>query len=434
MKILISAFSCGPHRGSEEGVGWNWVVQAAGLGHEVVVLTQTELQAEIEAEIATGRLPPTVRFVFVMPGWIERLRRTVRRIAGEGIAEHLTHLAWQIILPRHARRCLADEQFDLIHHITYSGIRHPTLLGRLSVPLALGPLGGGERAPWALRRGLGWRGWLLDAVRDLHTFLIRFDPITRRACADALVIYVKTEQSRQALPARYHDKVVVHLEIGTREVSDAPRPERRPGEPLRLLFAGRFLYWKGMHLGLRGLAEVLARGVDARLTMLGQGPDEAAWRRLAQELGIEQAIDWLAWVDHHKVGELYRRHDALLFPSLHDSSGNVVLEALVHGLPVVCLDLGGPAVMVDASCGRVVATEGLDVSGCARAIADALEELAGSDRLLAGLSDGARARARRFRWSTVVGSLYEDVARRLEGQEARAATGPSGDRIPARHV
>ena len=48
-----------------------------------------------------------------------------------------------------------------------------------------------------------------------------------------------------------------------------------------------------------------------------------------------------------RSAELYRRHHALLYPSLHDSSGNVVLEALFHGLPVVCLDLGGPAEIVD---------------------------------------------------------------------------------------
>jgi hypothetical protein len=41
MRILLSAFSCGPHRGSEEGVGWNWAVETAALGHEVIVLTQT---------------------------------------------------------------------------------------------------------------------------------------------------------------------------------------------------------------------------------------------------------------------------------------------------------------------------------------------------------------------------------------------------------
>jgi glycosyltransferase involved in cell wall biosynthesis len=433
MRILLSAFSCGPHRGSEEGVGWNWAVEAARLGHDVIALTQTELQGEIEAEVASGRLPPALRFEFFMPPWLDWLQRKGVALKFEQLTWHLVHLVWQIRAYRHARQHLAAWRPDLVHHITFSGIRHPTLMGRLPIPLVLGPLGGGERAPYALRRGFGWRGWLTDALRDLHTCLIRWDPITRRACADALVIYVKTEQSRRALPARWQGKTEVHLEIGTRDLADAPRPERAPGAPLRLLFAGRFLYWKGMHLGLKGFALLLGRGVDARLTMLGGGPDEQAWRQLAERLGIGHAVDWLAWVEHSRIGELYRRHDALLFPSLHDSSGNVVLEALVHGLPVVCLDLGGPAELVDGRCGRVVATAGRSEAACAQGLADALEELAGNHALLRQLSDGARARAHTLRWSRLVGSLYDDVTRRLQSELAHAPALAS-DRFQPRHL
>jgi len=419
----MSVFSCGPDRGSEEGVGWNWAVETARLGHQVIALTQTELRAEIEAELLAGRLPPTLRFEFFMPPWLDRLQRKGVALGLEQLTWHLVHLVWQILAYRHARRHLASWRVDLVHHVTFSGIRHPTLMGRLPIPLVLGPLGGGERAPLALRRGFGWRGWLTDLARDLHSWLLRFDPITRRACADALVIYVKTAQSRRALPTRWHAKTAVHLEIGTREVDPSPRPARASGAPLRLLFAGRFLYWKGMHLGLLGLAELLGRGVDARLTMLGRGPDEQRWRQLAADLGIGQAVDWLPWVEHGEVGALYRRHDALLFPSLHDSSGNVVLEALAQGLPVVCLDLGGPAELVDARCGRVVATAGRTAADCACGLADALAELAGDGALLRQLSAGALARAGTLSWPEVVGSLYGDVGRRLPGLAAAAIDG-----------
>jgi glycosyltransferase involved in cell wall biosynthesis len=398
----------------------------------VIALTQTELRAEIEAEMASGHLPATLRFEFFMPRWLDRLQTKGRALGLWQPTDHLTHLLWQILAYRYVRPRLAGWQIDLIHHITYSGIRHPTLMGRLPVPLVLGPVGGGERAPMALRRGFGWRGWLIDLVRDLHTWLIRFDPITRRACADALVIYVKTDQSRRALPERHQGKIAVHLEIGTRAV-DRERPrERRAGEPLRLMFAGRFLYWKGMHLGLRGFARLLERGIEARLTMLGAGPDEQAWRRLADELGVGHAVEWLAWVEHSKVAELYRRHDALLFPSLHDSSGNVVLEALVHGLPVVCLDLGGPAELANQSCGRVVPTRDLDVEGCARALADALEELARDPELCRRLSAGAHERARALRWPALVGSLYDDVSRRLQ-RPASTGAGLVTNRVDAHH-
>jgi glycosyltransferase involved in cell wall biosynthesis len=416
MKVLLSAFSCGPGIGSEPGVGWNWAVEIARLGHHAVVLTEIEYQAPIEAAVAGGRLPPTLRFEFFMPGWLDRLRHLGLRLGYQSLTLHLVHLLWQIAAYRHVRARLRHESFDLVHHLTYSGIRHPTLMGRLGVPLVLGPLGGGERAPLALRRGLGWRGWLKDEIRDLHTWLIRFDPITRRACDDALVIYVKTPQSARALPGRYRGKVAVQMEIGIDEVSRLPRPEREADAPFRLLYAGRFVYWKGMHLGLKAFAEFCHGGGKARLTMLGGGPEARAWRRLARALGIEVAVDWLDRVDHRRMGELYRSHDALLFPSLHDSSGNAVLEALSYGLPVICLDLGGPGEMVDDRCGRVIATAGRSEAACVHALALAIEQMSGSPALCRQLGEGARVRAADFLWPARVGRVYADIVGRLQVQ------------------
>jgi glycosyltransferase involved in cell wall biosynthesis len=425
MRVLLSAFACAPGQGSEEGIGWNWAVELARLGHEVVVLTDSQHQALIEARLAEGDLPPTLDFAFFMPAALDRFRHWWGRTVSQSLSDHLTHLVWQLLVLSHARQRFVGQRFDVVHHITYGGIRHPSLLGRLPWPFVLGPVGGGERAPMALRRGMPWRGWIKDLARDIHTFLIRFDPITRRACADAEVIYVKTEQSRDALPRRYHPKVGVQLEVGIADRDWQAKPPRPEGEPLRLLYAGRFVYWKGMQLGLEGLAAFLKRGGKARLTMLGRGPDEAAWRKAADALGIADAVEWHAWIEHDRMGDLYRAHDALLFPSLHDSSGNAVLEALAHGLPVICLDLGGPAVMVDSSCGRVVSTAERRREACVRGISKAIAELAASPELCRQLSEGAIARAKRYRWPDQVGRLYADIARRLPGAERLQASATS---------
>jgi glycosyltransferase involved in cell wall biosynthesis len=125
------------------------------------------------------------------------------------------------------------------------------------------------------------------------------------------------------------------------------------------------------------------------------------------------------------MAEMYGSHDVVLFPSLHDSSGNVVLEALFHGLPVVCLDLGGPAVIATESCGRIVATAGRSESEVVTGLADALEELARSEPLLDELSRGAQIRAEIFRWPTLVRRVYDDIARRLRpGTEDEAVLAP----------
>jgi glycosyltransferase involved in cell wall biosynthesis len=104
----------------------------------------------------------------------------------------------------------------------------------------------------------------------------------------------------------------------------------------------------------------------------------------------------------------YASFDALLFPSLHDSSGNVVLESMANGLPVVCLDLGGPAQMVDDQCGIVVGTRGLSVVQVVDSLARSLEQFARGPGWRTALRKGARRHVMQFEWSTVVGRVWSD--------------------------
>ena len=50
MKVLLSAYACEPNKGSEPGVGWNWAIEIARLGHKVWVLTRANNQPSIDSE------------------------------------------------------------------------------------------------------------------------------------------------------------------------------------------------------------------------------------------------------------------------------------------------------------------------------------------------------------------------------------------------
>jgi glycosyltransferase involved in cell wall biosynthesis len=88
--------------------------------------------------------------------------------------------------------------------------------------------------------------------------------------------------------------------------------------------------------------------------------------------------------------DLYRSNDLLVFPSLHDSGGNVVIEAMSFGLPVICLDIGGPKCFVDSNTGRVIQTAGKGRRQIEFAIASAMTELYCSPDLLAAMSKSAK--------------------------------------------
>ena len=400
LKILYSAYACEPGRGSEPGIGWHWAIETARLGHEVWVLTRANNRAVIEAAAARDALPPTLRFAYYdLP---ERARRWKR--GGRGV--HLYYVLWQWGAARAARALHRQVGFDVVHHITFGVMRHPIFMNRLGITCVVGPLGGGESAPLALRRHYPFGEYCLALVRDGVNLLARFDPWVRSAYRQAALILAKTPETFAWLARPYRAKAECMLEIGIGRIAGAPPPAPRVPGRLRMLYVGRFVSFKGMGLGLRALAALRERGIDARLSMIGQGPRQADWRALAQSLGVDGAVDWIPWMRQDELLRTYADYDLLLFPSLNDSSGNVVLEALAGGLPVVCLGLGGPAQIVDEGCGKVVPVGGLTEMQVIAALADALEQIALDPALAVRLRDGAVARARRFAWSDVVARVW----------------------------
>lgn len=423
----MSAFSCGPGRGSEPGVGWNMAVEVAGLGHEVVVLTQTEFAAEIEQRLASGALPRGLSFDVYMPHWLARLRDFGFRCRQPALTWHLTSLLWQFCALLHVRRRYRGAGFDLIHHVTFASIRHPTLLAFLNVPTVLGPLGGGDIIPFALRKSFPWKYWLVELFRDLHNWSLRADPMTRAAFHRARIIFLRTDAAMAAVPPRDRSKVRVCVGLGVADLATAEPAPRRSGEPLRLLYAGSLLYLKGVHLGLRALAQARAQGADAILTIVGDGPARADLERLTLGLGLTQHVAFRGHVARDQLLRMYREHHVMLFPSLRDAGGMVVLESWGQALPVVCFGLGGPGNLVDETCGRVVAVANRSEAECATALGDEIVALAADDQMRLSLGAAALARQQHFSWRQIASSLYEEIATRLQ---QRASDGHDAMHLP----
>lgn len=404
MKILLSAFACEPGRGSEFDVGWHWALGLAELRHAVTVLTRSCSRLAIERALAA--LPATItrpRFVyFDLPPLLRWQARGPL---------HIHHLLWQRSAVGLAQRLNARERFDCVHHVTYAGLRAPSFMGKLGIPFILGPVGGGETAPWRLRYGYSLQGWLLDALRDAANTSVRFQPAITQTFARASRVYVTSNETLRLVPRRYRSKTAIELAVATRTVTAVGARTQPavtvPDHPmgLRVLYAGRFADFKGMHLGLPAFAELLVSHPSARLSMVGDGPAKRHWRRLAERLGIAAQTDWMPWQRHEDMAEIYLQHDVFLFPTLHDSGGFVVLEAMTHGLPVVCLRLGGPSILVNDSCGRAVEIKGCSRRDVIHCLAAALVELADVS-MRGSLSKGAQQRCREFSWDKKIERIY----------------------------
>jgi glycosyltransferase involved in cell wall biosynthesis len=157
---------------------------------------------------------------------------------------------------------------------------------------------------------------------------------------------------------------------------------------------------------------LLPPGVPYELRILGCGPLESRWRRIARRLGVEPHCQWLGWLDHPQALEQYIWADVFVFTSLRDTSGNVVLEAFANGTPVVCLDHQGMADIVTDECGVKLAVS--SPRKVISALRDVLAHWHQNRDELERLSHGAFRRAEYYAWDRQgrrMSAIYNEVLR-----------------------
>jgi len=342
LKVLMSAYACEPGKGSEPEVGWQWALQMARF-HDVTVLTRANNRRPIEVALAElrGRQP--------LPEFVYHDRATFLL----DMKEHtkgvkLYYLLWQRSARNVARQLHAERRFDLMHHVTFAGFRYPAVIWGHGVPSIWGPIGGIESIPFTLLPWRHPRSLVPELLRNASNFLqtMPSNILPKRAAATTRVL-VSTPETKQAF-ARLGVQAQLMPTIGLRTSELLRTPHRASKGPLRLLFVGNIITLKGVDLAIEALA---ASGTGATLTLLGEGNFLPSVRRLTKRLGIADRVSFRGRLPRAQVLTLYPEFDVFLFPSLHDTGGYAVIEAMFNELPVICLDCGGPAVSVRESCG-----------------------------------------------------------------------------------
>jgi glycosyltransferase involved in cell wall biosynthesis len=165
---------------------------------------------------------------------------------------------------------------------------------------------------------------------------------------------------------------------------------------------GRLLHWKGFHLGLQAFAR--AGLENARFAIIGEGPELGRLRSLARNLHISDRVDFMGRLPREEALAILAGSHVLVHPSLHDSSGWVCIEAMAAGIPVLCLDLGGPATQVSSETGAIV--EARTPEQAVEGLAGQMQAFAGNRGLLHEMGLAARSHVHEnYRWEVKIDSL-----------------------------
>ena len=340
MKILISAYSCEPGKGSEPGVGWN-IAREVARHHQVWVLTRPdESRAAIEAELARNPIP-NLRFVyFTLPFWQDSMR------LGQSGAMQIHYYLWQIQAYFVARRLHKEIGFNIAHHVTFVRYSTPSFVALLPMPFVLGPVGGGEQAPKPFFEDFSPKAKRYETLRWLIHKTGQSDPFAQLTTRRSALVRATTHDTAKQLYKMGANQVQIASESGLapeeiEQLSRCPLPD---ASPLRFISMGRLLHWKGFYLGIRAFAK--ADLPDAEYWILGEGPELENFQALAEQLNVADRVKFWGRLPRQQTLEKLAQSHVLVHPSLHDSGGWVCLEGMAAGRPVLCLDLGGPAVQV----------------------------------------------------------------------------------------
>jgi glycosyltransferase involved in cell wall biosynthesis len=215
------------------------------------------------------------------------------------------------------------------------------------------------------------------------------------------------DELEQMIPAiRGRTSVIPNAGFDARveRAAAVPLPQRT-GELPTLVACGRLVPQKAFDVLLRALA-ILRERVPAKLQILGEGPLRGELGALTEQLGLSDVVSFEGFQENPYA--YMRAADAFVLSSAYEGFGNVIVEAMALGTPVVATDCPyGPGEILEG--GRFGV---LVAPGDARALAGGLERVLNDPRLRIRLAREGTERARAFAAATVAnsyGRLFEEV-------------------------
>jgi len=386
-RVLMIAYACNPRGSGEHWLGWGWAEQAS-RSYEVELVTTPKARAAVEESSRAAGIAP--HFIDV-PEWL-------RSLADRGWASWSRKLAWQKRVARLARALNREKKLSLVHQTTFHTFRVPFLAAGLGIPSVWGPIAGGEHVPPGFGCYLGPARWTEKGRTLVNRFWLQ-TPAIQRSLRQASVLYISNRTTLDFLPPRFRAKCRIVSPNALRPEDQQwvcpPAEAAAGGAAFRMLYVGNCVPTRAIPLVLEALLQ--ARLGDYELTVVGDGPALAHWKRRAAELGLAANVRFAGKVPRAQLDAFYARADVLVFPALRDSGGSALLEAMARGVPVICLDWAGPGEMVDETSGIKVPVSTPEAA--VGAFAAALARLQREPALRTRLARAARARAEaRFGW------------------------------------
>lgn len=407
MKILINSYTCCPNMGSEQGMGWNWIVSLAKTGKiELFVISEGEYKSQCEE--ASKGLP--IRWY-----WNPVSQSTREKCWNQGNwFFYPLYEKWQKKTADIAREICRKEKIDVLHQLNMIGFREPGCLWKVSqetgISFVWGPIGGLKQFPMAYTDGGGLKMKVFNYLKNaINIYQIKHDKRVRAAINQASALISSIPDSYNAIK-KYHGKESVIIpETGCSLAALEPTSNQAKRltsnlSTFSILWVGKFDFRKRLDIALRAVA---VSNRDVKLYVYGTGTEEQVRNAMEHVRGleIEDKVKFLGNRPNNEVNEAMRKADLFLFTSVSEDTSTVVLEAVSNGLPVLCFDACGMAAVIDDKVGRKIPLSNPDKS--AFDFAEQIRFFYDNREELNKCAEGCAVRAVELSWENKVQKVFE---------------------------
>lgn len=250
-KVLVSVYACSPYRGSEPGMGWNFL-KAISHEHEVWAIVEEE-KWKLDIEKYLAEHPDEMKNIHWF--FIHKPRaRLLRKIWPPSY--YWFYRIWQWRAYKKACELHLEVNFDLVHQLNMVSFREPGYLWKMGVPFVWGPVGGLGYTDWRLLPLLGFVGALEFVARNvinwLHAHLLQRPRIAARKAAATGGLIAATDENRREMKKLWGVDSSVICEIGIHSTSACASEGR-----MRIAWSGVFEHRKALPILLHALKRIL---------------------------------------------------------------------------------------------------------------------------------------------------------------------------------
>ena len=334
MKILISAYACEPNSGSEHEVGWSWIkALSKNNKNKITVITRKSNKKKIYLENTLCKKKNVNFWFYDLPDFFLKILKKKNKKN-----TYLYFYLWQLLIYFKFKSKINKIKFDFIHHVTFVSLRIPSFLFLCNSIFFFGPVCGGEVIKNCLIKDFSLKAKIIEYLRLISNYYIKYSPIMNLLFLKSKKIILTHEVNLSLVPKIFHKKVVIVPSIFNDKIFFKNKIKKN----YNIYFAGRLLEWKGAHYLIKIFKKLYKANNKIKLEIFGDGPLKAKIIDQVKNEVFKNNIKLYGLLPQSKFLKKIKKSDLLIFPTLRDSGGYVILDALKNNINVLTTNAPGP--------------------------------------------------------------------------------------------